>query len=268
MIQETDFIITPDKFLSLASNYISRYGVKITLSSNDNIIFIKTDFIENFENMVLPQIPYKFVLITHDSDFPITEKHLNILNNKNLIMWFGMNCHIIHDKLQPVPIGIANEVWPHGNKDILLKIKNENNAKQNLVYCNFDISTNSSERASALHILKDMPFIDFEDKRLSFEDYLRKLSTYKYVISPPGNSVDCHRIWESIYVETIPICLKSIPLHFFKDSPILFINQWEDVNQDLLTSKYATIKSKSSIKSDFKYYTNMIHELAKTHISM
>jgi hypothetical protein len=257
MITKED-IITPDKFLSLANNYISRYGRDIQLTPERNIFFIKPDFIDDFRANVLPRINYKFKLITHDSDYPVTNNHIDILNNPYLEMWYGMNCHIIHDKLQPVPIGMANEVWPHGDKDTVINVAKKSNEKKNLVYCNFDISTNYSERASALMTIRDLKYIDFEQNNLSFNDYIEKLSTYKYVISPPGNSVDCHRIWESIYVGTIPICLKSIPLVFFKDLPIMFINTWADLTEETLNDSYNKVKSRSTEKSSYNFYKNII----------
>lgn len=253
-----DDIITPDKFLSLANNYISRYGRDIQLTPERNIFFVKPDFIDDFRTNVLPKINYKFKLITHDSDYPVTASHLDILNNEYLETWYGMNCHIMHDKLQPIPIGMANEVWPHGDKDVIINVANKSNEKKNLVYCNFDISTNYGERSAALMALRGMDYIDFESNNLSFKDYIEKLSTYKYVISPPGNSVDCHRIWESIYVGTIPICLKSIPLVFFKDSPIMFINTWADVTKEKLEMDFNTISNKSSSKACFNFYKNII----------
>jgi hypothetical protein len=261
-ITDNSFVITPDKILSLANNYISRYGKKITYNPEENIIFLHSDNLPVFINEVLPNINYKFVLLTHDSDWPITEKFDIILNNPYLIKWFAMNCHTMHEKLQPIPIGMANEVWPHGNKDILLTIINENNEKKNLVYCNFDPYTNLDARSVAIQKIRNYPYIDFDFNKISFEEYLRKLSTYKYVISPPGNSTDCHRIWESIYLGTVPICLKSIPLVYFKDCPILFINEWEDLNVDLLNEKYKIITNKSKIKSDFNFYKKMINEAA------
>lgn len=261
---DNSFIITPDKLLELADNYISRYGVKLDLVPDQNIFFLHGDNMRAFMFQVLPRIDYKFVLITHDADAPVTEEYLPLLDHPNLLKWFGMNCHILHEKLHPIPIGMANEVWPHGNKDVVTKVISENNKKENLVYCNFDINTNFTDRNHALTCLKDVPFIDFETSKLSFEDYLRKLSTYKYVISPPGNSVDCHRIWESMYVGTIPICLKSIPLVTFKDCPILFINKWEDITTELLEQKYDNIKKKETYKSDFNFYKKLIIDLAQS----
>ena len=207
---------------------------------------------------ILPHITYKFTLITHDADAPITTDYLPILESPHLIKWFGMNCHIMHKKLQPVPIGMANECWPHGNKDTMLKIMNKKNSKSNLVYCNFDPHTNIGERSHALSQLKKCNFIDFDFAKHNYEDYLDKLSTYKYIISPPGNSVDCHRIWESIYVGTIPIVLKSIPMVFFKDCPILFVNDWNDITPNLLNEKLQYISTKSAAKSNFNLYKDLI----------
>jgi len=256
-------IITPDKILEIANNFISRYSTRIDFTPKKNIFFIKPDFLPEFIRQVLPKINYNFVLLTHDSDIPVTSEYNAILENPYLIKWFGMNCHVMHPKLQPIPIGMANEVWPHGNKDTMLKIINENNIKKNLVYCNFDLNTNLKDRKYALSVLHKFDFIDFEIKKLNYEDYLRKLSTYKYVISPPGNSVDCHRIWESIYLGVIPVVLKSIPMVYFKDCPILFINNWEELDTKLLLDKYEKINSRSKLKSDFLFYKNLITESSK-----
>lgn len=256
-------IITPDKVLSLANNCISRYKTDIVLSPERNIFFVKPDFLPKFIKEFLPKINYNFILITHDSDIPITNEYEVIFNNPYLVKWFGMNCHIIHDKLQPIPIGMANEVWPHGNKDTMIKIVNENNSKKNLIYCNFDPNTNLSARSYALSVLRNWDFIEFETNKLDYETYLRKLSTYKYVISPPGNSVDCHRIWESIYIGTIPIVLKSIPMVYFKDCPILFIDKWEDLYNIDLEEKYSTIIQKSNNKALFSFYRQLILDTAK-----
>ena len=261
---DNSFIITPDRFLSLAHNYMSRYGTRLELTPQNNIFFLHSDNIEAFQTTVLSKINYRFILITHDADAPVNEKWMSILNNPNLVKWFGMNCHILHEKLHPVPIGMANEVWPHGNKDIMTKVIQENNSKKNLVYCNFDPNTNFVARSQAISVLQNYDFIDFEPKKLDYETYLRKLSTYKYVISPPGNSVDCHRIWEAMYLRVIPIVLKSIPMVCFKDAPILFINDWTDITENLLSSKYDATLCKPTFKSDFNHYKELILTLAKS----
>jgi hypothetical protein len=259
-----DDIITPDKFISLAHNCLSeRRNSGIQLTPDRNIFFVKTDYINQFYQQYLPHINYEFVLITHDADNPVNEQHIPILQNRFLKKWFGMNCHIIHEKLQPIPIGIANECWPHGDKQALLDTANKKiRSKGKYIYSNFTKETNLNQRQDVALILKNHKDVFFESQKLTYKDYLDKLSTYKFIISPPGNSVDCHRIWESIYVGTIPIVLKSVPMVYFKDCPIFFIEKWEDLYNVDLEEKYYTIIQKSCVKSQFSFYRERILKIA------
>lgn len=258
---KVDDIITPDKFISLAQNCLSeRRNSGIQLTPDRNIFFVKTDYLKQFYQQYLTYINHDFILITHDADNPINQDYLPILENKFLKKWFGMNCHILHDKLQTIPIGVANECWPHGDKQAILDVANSNNKKTGLIYSNFDKNTNTSQRDDINNILNKLNGYNIETDKLPYKQYLEKLSTYKFVVSPPGNSVDCHRVWESIYVGTVPIVLKSVPMVYFKDCPIFFINQWEDLYEVDLENIYDTIRLRSNIKSKFSFYRNLIQQ--------
>jgi len=251
-------IITSDKFIDISHNIISRNKTYINHSPEKNVFFIKTDYLEFFASNILPQINYPFYIITHESDYAVPGNYEYILNHPLLIKWFGMNVHVLHDKLQPIPIGLACSIWPHGDIDALINTISKENKKEKLVYCNYRTSTNTSEREKALFSLQNKNFITFDFEQHSFKEYLDILSRYKYVISPPGNSVDCHRVWESIYLNTIPICLKSISMVYFKDCPILFVNDWNDITESLLAEKYDITFNKNREKSDFVFYKKML----------
>jgi hypothetical protein len=251
-------IITGNAFKSIADDFLDEEKTFLDLSKKPKIIFLKTDWIELFKNKILPKINYQFSLITHNADRSCPSGNFDLLEDNKLIKWFGMNCDITHPKLQPIPIGIANEKWSHGNKDILLKIINENNEKKNFVYSNFDVSTNYNKRNNTLNWIKTQTYIDQERSKLSFENYLKKLSTYKYVISPAGNSIDCHRIWESIYLNVIPIIEKHVALEFFYDLTILVVDSFEQITEKMLNDEFIKIKSKNKQLSDFIFYKKMI----------
>ena len=251
-------IITSDKFLELSTNYISRKKTHIDITPEKNIFFVKTDFLEFFASNILPKIYYPFTLITHESDYQIPGNYEHILNNSFLKKWYGMNVHILHEKIQAIPIGLANAEWPHGNIDALVRVLRKDTPKTKLVYCNYKIETNTTERMKALKMLKGCDFIDFDFNLHSFEEYIEKLSSYKYVISPPGNSIDCHRVWESIYVKTVPICLKSLPMVYFKNCPILFINDWSQITETFLQENYNKSIAKSTELADFLFYENLL----------
>lgn len=247
-------IITGDAFKSIADDFLDETKPYIDLSKKPKIIFLYTDWIELFKSKILPFIDYQFTLITHNADRSAPSGNLDLLNDDRLIKWYGMNCGIIHPKLQAIPIGIANEKWPHGNKKELVEVINTDIEKTNLCYSNFDLNTNILRRSHILEIIKTKSFVDIETQKLNFKDYLTKLKGYKYVISPPGNSVDCHRIWESIYLGVIPIVERHTALEYFYDLPILFIDSFNDITETLLLEFYESTKLKSLGKSKLTFY--------------
>ena len=64
---------------------------------------------------ILPYLQNEFILVSHNSDENIDEKYLIILEHPKLIRWYAQNLMIHHLKLELIPIGIANSMWPHGN---------------------------------------------------------------------------------------------------------------------------------------------------------
>jgi len=63
------------------------------------------------------------------------------------------------------------------------------------------------------------------------------MSKYKFVVCPPGNGVDTHRLWEALYLGCIPITLKH---RIYRDYnlPIIQLNSWEEITPELL-EKYS-----------------------------
>jgi hypothetical protein len=146
-------IITGNAFRDICDDYIDEDKPYISIIDKPKTIFLKTDWIEIFKTKVLPFIDYRFKLITHNADRSAISGNLDLLEDNRLIKWYGMNVDVRHSKLQPIPIGIANEKWPHGDKDILLEVINSDINKCELVYSNFDISTNVSTRSEIFDII-------------------------------------------------------------------------------------------------------------------
>lgn len=251
--------ITGDKFKLMCDDYIDLDKHYIDISQKPKNIFVKTDYIWAFYKNIMPMIDYNFILYTHNSDIPINESHSVIYEDPRIVNWYAMNCNVIHSKLKPIPIGIANEIWPHGNTTILNEVIETEVLQNNLCYCNFEISTNPCKRQQVSSIIQSKKFIDYDFCKLPFREYLTKLKSYKYAISPPGNGVDCHRIWESIYLGVIPIVEKHLALKDFKDLPILFVNSFTDLTESMLNESYSKYKLKNKDKAYIQYYTNTWH---------
>jgi hypothetical protein len=251
--------ITGNKF-KLKSNFIldEKGFVKNKMVSDSEIpvFFVKTDLIHVFFDRYRPN--YRYKLITHNSDLPINDKVKNYLEDENLVSWYGQNINWNHKKLISIPIGIANEIWEHGNENHINEARKEKKQKKNLIYCSFDISTNYVERLKCLNSMKKNNLI--MDQRLPFKEYLLSLSESYFSLSPNGNGIDCHKIWESLYLKTIPVVTKSINIDFYNDLPIYVIEDWDKFDVNILNENLYNeiISNYDDKKIEFGHYINKI----------
>ena len=187
----------------------------------------------NIKNLltILENINTSFNIFFHNSDSCLKEYHINLLNISNLKYIYTQNLYVKpNQKINPLPIGIANSMWKHGNLDIWNKIIEKFNFynKKQLVYFNFNINTNTKKRLECYNSIiskniKNVPNTDYFN-------YLQILSCYKFAICPEGNGLDTHRLWECLYLMVIPICLKNeLTQHFSKYFPIVLLDSWNDL---------------------------------------
>jgi len=202
---------------------------------NPPLLFCYSHCVKEFMG-ILPRIKNSFTLISHNEDTNIEDSYLPLLEHPKLLFWHAQNVLFHHPKLGSLPIGIANTMWPHGNQTILKNVLTRLPAKNKLVYFNFSIGTNARERTPCYEKLKEkLPWIPSTD----FQTYLETLSTHKYAISPPGNGIDCHRIWECIYLGVIPILLRSVFTEKLNAKfPCILLDRWEDLHLDTLEQLY------------------------------
>ena len=67
--------------------------------------------------------------------------------------------------------------------------------------------------------------------------YYRILSQFHFVLSPPGNGLDCFRTWDALAVGTVPIVKRQGPMDRMYDKlPVLLVDKWDDVTLPLLYS--------------------------------
>lgn len=177
--------------------------------NQSKVIFCYTHLLPIFEKVILKRITHPFVLMTHNSDDVITEQFSKILEYPFLIHWFGQSCMIKHPKLTAIPIGVANAQWPHGNLDVLVKCANEN-FKKNVknLYINFNVNTNIGKRSLVLERLQKAGYRNAAPMTNQY-DYYKMMAAYQYVACPEGNSPDCHRVYEALYLDCIPVVQNS-----------------------------------------------------------
>jgi hypothetical protein len=247
-------VITGEKIQELADVYIGdeidfNYNPRIEAqkskhllisdipSEYDNpaIVFVYSHCISRLSERI-SSFQNPFTLLSHNSDENINEcpEVRSILECTHLVKWFAQNVCIEHDKLYPIPIGIANSMWPHGNLNLFTS---QGISKPNNVYFNFNITTNEQKRSECYAALKDkLSFIP----RIPPEQNIDRLSTYKFCVCPEGNGVDSHRIWEALYTHAIPIVIDSPFIRILKNHlnvPMVVLNTWAELDVSKLNYK-------------------------------
>lgn len=212
---------------------------------NGDTIFILNDkdFLDFFFQKIHPKINAKYILITHSHDKSEFNSYLKYLDDENLAAWFGVNMSLDHPKAFQIPIGIANNYWPHGNTRTLENAINNRPEKNILLYMNFSTDTNVAKRKAVFDLFNNKAFC-YKATNKNYRDYLNDLARSKFVLSPLGNGLDCHRTWESIFVGSIPILESSKLDPLFEDLPVIIVKDWRIITEEFLNNKYKEMANK------------------------
>ncbi|MEX0940417.1 MAG: hypothetical protein WDZ41_03585 [Candidatus Babeliales bacterium] len=246
-IRDSSFpYISGDSFRALANHIFDETNK--SLNPKDikykDIIFVKTDYLNLFFTKIHPNIQQKYILITHNSDDSAPGKFEHYVYDKKILYWFGQNPTIMNnEKFIPIPIGIANRCWSHGNIDVFNKtLKNLYIEKNYLLGINFRVGTAPSIRNEVFNFFSNKSFCKnlYSEK---LEIYLQNMSEAKFILSPAGNGLDCHRTWEALLMGAIPILKTSMLDELLLDLPILIIKDWHEVTEEFLEKKSEEIKN-------------------------
>ena len=244
-----DIVVGNPSSLSFNPNNIYYSKIMQTIDnlndlSNYNIIFVFThdleDFYTKFENSLKNKI-----IVSHNSDHGI-----NYI--KNVRYHFGQNCFIKNNKLISLPIGIENSQWFDHN--LFYDVRKMKLPKTKNIYFYFSLSTHPS-RHECYNKLKDK--LEWNIKR-NKKDYFIELAKHKYAICPRGNGLDTHRIWECLYLNVIPIVIKS-DYPNTDNLPIIVLNDWSDIDK----IHEHTFKYQCTTKLLISFYKDIIESFKK-----
>jgi hypothetical protein len=172
----------------------------------------------------------RFVLVTHNSDYPVDERHRRVLRSPRIRAWLATNVALRHRKLVPVPLGIANPGWEHGDTGALRAAQAGAERKEVLVDVSFSLETNPDERRRCLEASGLTPA-----PRVSHREYLQRLAASYFCLAPPGYGRDTHRTWEALYLRTVPIVRRSALTDEYRDLPWLVLDDWSQLRSLELT---------------------------------
>jgi hypothetical protein len=265
--------ISGDTFRNLSKHIHDETKLVNPKNVNENdIVFLKTDFIESYFSNIHPQISFNYNLITHNSDISVTNKLIELKDDK-IKNWFIQNLDApATNTIHPLPIGLENRRYFNNGKISLYKraqIKN----KDKYILSAFNTFSNPKERSELNKITKNNPLVNKLDA--SFQnDYVSELASHKYALCPAGNGLDSHRIWESLILGVIPIVKES---YFSKNLnnmgiPMVLLKNWGELRNltlDKLEGNYSqTLESVELQKfSSFDFWNKFITEKLKLSLT-
>lgn len=222
------------------------------------ILYISTDRLKNLLNQVR-DLRRNVIIIAHNSDATYGDEIINLIPQNVVRVWCQNYNGTPNEKIKPLPIGLERKRWfPEQKKQDVIKDNiPENTERENKVYMNF-IKTTNRLRFEWFDTLNGKDFVVTEmlGHKGSYPPYINNIKKYKYIISPPGNGLDCHRHWESLYLGCIPIIQRSnFTNDMYSDMPVLLINNVNEVTEELL-SNY--IKEGNLDKTKCEYWENKI----------
>jgi hypothetical protein len=251
-----DFNFNP-KITSLKERFIY-IGNREPIDNKDSV-FCYTHLLDSMQELIntLRTLRNPFKLIFHNSDNNFEKKHLVLFQLLPLLQCiYTQNMAVTHPKVYPLPIGLANSMWTHGNPDIHEAVFELDIPKDKDIYFNFNLNTNTVKRSECYNSVKNIGIPWSES--LPYCEYLKELKRHKFAICPEGNGIDTHRFYECLYMKVIPICKRNILTEYYsKLLPIIVVNEWQDlditnltysnINVDMLDMKHITHRLSSHL---------------------
>lgn len=198
-----------------------------------DVVFCKIDEVWRLFR-ALRRTRKRIVLVTGEGDKPVTPE-LWMQKPPQVFHWFGTN-HFVDDPAgTSLPLGLGNAGGTATLEWETLRGRADTE-RGRLLYANFRAGSNPEVRGPLLDWLAESPqaWITRESHGAGggMKGYLKRLKDHHYVLCPPGNGEDTHRMWEALYAGAIPVVRESVAMREFRDLPIFFIKDLRSLRED------------------------------------
>ncbi len=241
-----------------------------------DIVFVSNPLTLQYLREIHPQIENPYILIEHNGDFDIGKEVADLIDDK-IIKFYAQDLIYAHEKIVPIPIALENwHYYMNGIPSVFNRIKRKNSKrlplKKDKVLYRFSLHTNPNERKPALEYVSKHPMFETFTDMLPPTLHIRKLTGYKFVVSPPGNAIESCRTWEALYVRTVPIVKDSVAMRYFVSLglPIWIVKEWNEL--DMLNEETLKVKYESFMKNPnweplhMDFWIKLIDEDRKTYL--
>lgn len=194
---------------------------------NGDVVFVKSERLDDFRKRCLPSIKTLFVLLSGASDHTVGDEYVDIANHPLLLMWYGSNITIsYHPRIQKLLIGFAECEYQGGDQEYLQSVV-ARPEKSRVPLLPWVAPTHGSRH----NILTSIP-IHRILSRVDFKDYMSCVNDHLFVLCARGNGIDTHRIVETLLCGSLPVVVTSGLDDLYRSLPIIIVDSYESMRQN------------------------------------
>jgi hypothetical protein len=149
----------------------------------------------------------------------------------------------MNDEWVSFPIGIGWTIINYNNPLSTIQIGNH----EKLVHCGISVTTDQRRRGSTplcrKRFVETLAMNGIHNTLTPSSSYFSTLPSYKFVISPEGNGIDCHRHYEALMAGCIPIIEDHDGIRKkYEGCPILYTKDYSEITHEYLEQVYTKMK--------------------------
>jgi hypothetical protein len=222
------------------------------------IYFVYINALHDFIKNILIHIKGKYILITYSKNKLVPngimnkEDAIKFINDDRLLRWYTTNLSMNIPKVVGLPMGmdygtlknVESRIQEERYREIVNEMEPIYNRKP---ICYFHMRYHFIKRNDDDILESDIfnkECIYYDNERITKEEVIKKISECMYVVIV--QSYDTSKIWEALGVGTIPIILRSSYIPIYDGLPILVVENWNDINNELLTKTLYDVCEKGS----------------------
>jgi hypothetical protein len=243
------------------------------------VIFVDTNNLNKFLHQYYDKIKAPFVLITGDTDLSApdvvdmtTLSHSFLDSKSRIIHWFAMNCgrNLSSSRFSCLMNGLSQwdghgqvqgikqhgSVKNNGSRSIMQTQKNSSYS----LLVSFNYRSNPLGRKHVWDTFCTDPkaYVSCFYAQAKQQELYYMMGSSKFVLSPHGRGLDCYRTYEALYLGSYVVVKTSTLDEMYTDLPVLIVQDWNDITEDLLTSTFERFQrtnySYDKIFTNYWYY--------------
>lgn len=198
--------LSGDYFSNLADYSFPEVSSKINQSKliNAKVLYIPSNLFDQVIEEYKERLKCK-TLLSGNSDFEF--RNLRVDLPKSVERAFLQNSFISDNiRIFTLPIGIENLRHARNGFRSTMKVSDYISKKNRILIGPFSPTSPIRKEIVKIFANSKGPW-DVIENHMSPYEYPKIQSKYRYVLCPPGNGIDTHRLWETIYRGGIPIVL-------------------------------------------------------------